>query len=312
MQSFPLFTPYRTFLARYFTGKVQKLPVHIGTTCPVRDGTLGVGGCDFCNGRSFVPAYCRAGDSLTVQLQKGIRFFQRKNPGNATLSYLAYFQAGTSTYGDSSVFRMRCEEALDVSGVKGLVVSTRPDCLQEEWLDLLTDFARRTFVLVELGVESFDDAVLRSLHRGHTAASSIASIHALAKRGIPVGIHLILGLPGEGPDAVVRMADQVSELPVDSVKLHQLQIVQGAKLAQCYAEGETGLAVYSLEAYVKDVADFIERLRPGIAVERFVSQVPASELIAPSWGVKPGEVVDMVNRELERRQTRQGSRFMVP
>ena len=161
-------------------------------------------------------------------------------------------------------------------------------------------------------MESFDDAVLRSLHRGHTAASSIASIHALAKRGIPVGIHLILGLPGEGPDAVVRMADQVSELPVDSVKLHQLQIVQGAKLAQRYAEGETGLAVYSLEAYVKDVADFIERLRPGIAVERFVSQVPASELIAPSWGVKSGEVVDMVNRELERRQTRQGSRFMVP
>ncbi len=300
----PYYT-YAAFLSRHFEGKVQKLPLDVGATCPVRDGSVSHGGCAFCNGRSFVPDMCSEQYSVATQLQAGKQFFLRKHPHD-NVAYLAYFQAGSNTYMPLSVMQRYISQALSVPGVRGIVLATRPDCLSTSWLDYLEHLSRQTFVMVELGIESVNDDVLRQIGRGHDVATSAQAVRQLHLRGIHVGVHFILGLPGESRESQLQQAFEASRWQVDSVKLHQLQILRGSRFARQYAEFPERFSLFSLPDYVSLVADFIERLHPAIAVERFVSQSPASLLIAPRWGVKPDEVVRLVCSTLAERRTHQG------
>lgn len=297
------YTDFSAFLGRYFSGKVQKISVDAGFTCPNRDGTLGRGGCAYCNNRTFNPDYCAERESVTVQLEKGKLFFARKYP---TMKYLAYFQAYTNTYGELSELKALYEEALAVDDVEGLVVGTRPDCVSDELLDYLARLSQRSFVLVEYGVECTSDELLKRLNRGHDFACSSDAIRRTAERGIPVGAHLILGLPGQSREEMVAQAAELSLLPLNTLKLHQLQIVRGARLAKEYQENPSAFHLFSAAEYADLVVDFLERLSPDIAVERFASQSPKELLIAPDWGLKNYEFTELVKRRLRERDTRQG------
>lgn len=297
------YTDFSAFLGRYFSGKVQKISVDAGFTCPNRDGTLGRGGCAYCNNRTFNPDYCAERESVAVQLEKGKLFFARKYP---TMKYLAYFQAYTNTYGELSELKALYEEALAVDDVEGLVVGTRPDCVSDELLDYLARLSQRSFVLVEYGVECTSDELLKRLNRGHDFACSCNAIRRTAERGIPVGAHLILGLPGQSREEMVAQAAELSLLPLNTLKLHQLQIVRGARLAKEYQENPSAFHLFSAAEYADLVVDFLEKLSPDIAVERFASQSPKELLIAPDWGLKNYEFTELVKRRLRERDTRQG------
>lgn len=303
MDSSQRYTDFSAFLARYFVGKVQKISVDAGFTCPNRDGSLGVGGCAYCNNRTFNPDYCAEHESVTVQLEKGKQFFARKYP---TMRYLAYFQAYTNTYAELSKLKSLYEEALAVPEVEGLVVGTRPDCVPDDLLDYLAELSQRAFVLVEYGVECTDDALLQRLNRGHTFACSCDAIRRTAQRGIPVGAHLILGLPGQQREEIVAQAEILSALPLNTLKLHQLQLVKGARLAKDYETDASAFHLYSATEYADLVVDFLECLTPKIAVERFASQSPKDLLIAPDWGLKNYEFTELVKRRLRERDTYQG------
>lgn len=302
------YTNYAQFLKKYFSGKVQKLTIDAGTTCPVRDGRLSRGGCSFCNARSFVPTIAPHTD-IVEQVERGKRFFAHKHPRQSAVTYLAYFQSGTNTYAPVDQMRPLIEAALSVSEVKGVVLATRPDCLSEEWLAYLKALSQKTFVMVELGVESIDDEVLRRVGRGHDVACSEQAILLLKELGIPVCVHLILGLPGESADYPVRAAQWLSQVKVDVVKLHQLQVVRGSRMAEEFEKNPACIPLFTLDKYVQTVADFLEHLSPTVAVERFVSQSPATELIAPRWGVKNDEVLRRIEAELMRRGSGQGIRL---
>ena len=301
-----LFKTYKTFLTECIGTAVQKLPVDAGFTCPVRDGTKGTGGCDFCSGSSFVPNYCNPGMGIRGQLEAGKRFFMRKHPACAKVKYLAYFQSRTNTYAVMDEACRLFDEALSVDDVCGLVISTRPDCIDDAWVDCLSSYREKCFVMVELGVESFDDEVLRAIHRGHSVSDSLEAIRMLASADIPVGVHLIMGLPQEKAGFPSAMAEAVSELPVASVKLHQLQIVKGSNMGRQYMADSSAFNLYDVDSYVSDVCDFIQHLRPDVSLERFVSEMPFRDVIAPKWGLKPDEVQRRVVMELQARGVRQG------
>ena len=300
-----LYTDFACFLQKHFACKVQKISVNAGFTCPNRDGTIGVGGCTYCNNQTFNPEYCATQKTVAEQLEEGKAFFARKYP---TMRYLAYFQAYTNTYAEVERLKQLYEEALAVSDVVGLVIGTRPDCVSDELLDYLADLAKRSFVLVEYGVETISDATLQRVNRGHTYQQSVDAIRRTAARGIPVGAHFILGLPGEDWDAIVAQADEISRLPLDTLKLHQLQIVRGTRMAREFQADSSEFRLFKVEEYVGLVADFLERLTTRIAVERFTSQSPKELLLAPDWGVKNYQFVEMVKKELRRRGTYQGYR----
>lgn len=300
---------FSSFLARYFRGKVQKLSVDAGFTCPNRDGRVGRGGCTYCNNRSFRPDYCRELPTVTEQLEAGKRFFSRKYPH---MQYLAYFQAYTSTYAELPRLRALYEEALAVPGVVGLVVSTRPDCVSNDLLDYMSDLSRRMFVLMEYGVESVEDTTLHRICRGHDFACAAEAVRRTAERGVKVGAHVILGLPGEGRETILRQAAVLSELPLDVLKMHQLQIVRGTFMAREYEERPDDFHLFTPEEYAELVVDYLERLRPGIAVDRFTSQSPSGLLIAPDWGWKNHRFAELVKRRLCERRTWQGRRWASP
>lgn len=303
------YTDFSVFLRRFFSGKVQKISVNAGFSCPNRDGTVGWGGCTYCNNQTFNPEYCSVAGSVTEQLQRGISFFSRKYP---SMKYLAYFQAYTNTYGDMDRLCRLYEEALSVDGVVGLVVGTRPDCVSDALLDYFALLHRRCFVLLEYGVESVNDVTLTRVNRGHTYACSAAAIYRTASRGIPVGAHMILGLPGESKSDILRQPVALSALPLNTLKLHQLQLVRGTRMANDYIHYPEEYHIYNVEEYVSLVADYLERLRPDIVVERFTSQSPKSLLIAPDWGLKNYEFVELVKREMQRRNSWQGKFYQEP
>lgn len=307
MSDLSIYKPLSDFLSVFFEGrKVQKLPVEAGFTCPVRDGKISRKGCHFCNGTSFVPSYCTSNDSISEQLEKGKLFFSRKYKQNSQLVYLAYFQSATNTYAPVEALRIKYEEALSVSGIKGLVLSTRPDCIDKDVISLLEDLSRKTFVMVELGCESFDDEVLSQVGRGHYVSHILRAVDLLKGCSISVSVHLILGLPGEKTHCIERTAGILNRLGVDAVKLHQLQIVRGARYFQEYQLYPERFHLYSVEKYVDDVCLFLERLSPDIAIDRFVSEMPSADLIAPKWGLKPDVVASLIRQEMLKRHSFQG------
>lgn len=291
------------FLRERFPFKAQKIAINAGFTCPNRDGSKGRGGCTYCNNQTFNPSYCQTDKSVTDQLAEGVRFFSRKYP---EMRYLAYFQAYTSTYGEQGRLERLYEEALGYPGVVGLVIGTRPDCMPDHLLDYLARLSEQVLVLVEYGVESTLDRTLRRINRGHDFAEAEEAIRRTAARGIAVGAHLILGLPGESRDEILGHADRLSELPLTTLKLHQLQLIRHTRMALEFKRQPEDFHLFTVDEYIDLVIDFIERLDPAIALERFVSQSPKELLIAPDWGLKNYEFTVRVNRRLAERDSWQG------
>ena len=300
------YNDFAGFLAGEFPFKVQKISVNAGFTCPNRDGTKGFGGCTYCNNQTFNPAYCRDDRSVTMQLEEGKRFFARKYP---QMKYLAYFQAYTNTYGELELLKRMYEEALAVEGVVGLVIGTRPDCMPDSLLDYLEEVNRRTFLLVEYGIESADDRTLERINRGHSFACTEDAVRRTAARGIRTGGHVILGLPGESREDLIKQAERLSELPLTTLKMHQLQLIRGTRMAHEYALHPEEFHLFSADEYIDLVIDYVEHLRPDLILERFVSQSPRELLIAPDWGLKNHEFSDRVKKRMKERDAWQGKAY---
>jgi len=299
----PLYYDFASFLAKHFEGKVQKISIHAGFTCPNRDGTKGTGGCSYCNNQTFNPEYCDPKFGIRKQLEDGIRFFSRKYP---TMHYLAYFQAYTNTYGEIEQLKAMYEEALSVEGIVGLVIGTRPDCISPTLLDYIEQLSHKTFVMVEYGIESANDLTLQRINRGHDFTTAIEAILKTNERGILVGGHLILGLPGEDHDELMRQADAIASLPLDMIKLHQLQLIKGTRMAREYEQYPEQFHLYTVNEYIDLAIDYIEHLPSTMVVERFISQSPRSLLIAPDWGIKNYQFVEHLKHRMQERDTWQG------
>ena len=289
----PLYNDFGTWIRKQFPYRVQKISVNAGFSCPNRDGRIGVGGCVYCDNRTFNPSYCAHHQSITEQLEEGKRFFARKYP---EMKYLAYFQAYTNTYAPIGQLRTLYEEALQVEDVVGLVIATRPDCMSDELLGYLEELNKRTFLIVEYGIESANDETLLRINRGHTFECSRQAVIKTHERGILVGGHVILGLPGEDCQECLRQAPIISSLPLDILKIHQLQIIHDTPLAKEYLREP--FHVFSVEEYVDLVVRYISLLRKDLVLERFVSQSPADLLIAPKWGLKNHEFTALVRKRL--------------
>jgi hypothetical protein len=300
----PYYYDYGTWIRHRFPFRVQKISIDAGFTCPNRDGRLSTGGCIYCDNRTFNPAYCQRKDSITQQLEAGKQFFARKYP---EMKYLAYFQAYTNTYASISHLRQLYEEALSVKDIVGIVIGTRPDCISDELLDYLEDLNRRTFLIVEYGVESANDDTLRRINRGHSFAQSRLAIEKTHQRGILTGAHIILGLPGEDAQENLRQAPLISSLPIDILKIHQMQIIRDTRLADEFEQKP--FHIYSVDEYIELIANYIQRLRKNLVLERFVSQSPKELLIAPQWGLKNHEFTDLLNNYLKNHQIHQGDLF---
>ena len=300
---------YNTILKSEFSERIQKISINAGFTCPNRDGSKGTGGCTYCNNQSFSPGYAKPIKSVTEQIEEGIAFFHHKYEAQ---KYLAYFQSYTNTYDKLENLTRIYEEALKNPKVAGIVVGTRPDCVSDELLDYFTELSKRYYVMIEYGIESTCDNTLQLINRGHDYANAEVAIRKTAGKGLRTAAHLILGLPGESRDMILSHADKVSELPLTAIKLHQLQLVKGTVMARQYAENPEMFNMMTAAEYIELVIDFLERLNPEIAVERFVSQSPEQLLIAPHWGLKNFEFVHKIEKRLKERNTWQGRLFRPP
>ena len=284
---------YSHWIREQFPFRVQKISVDAGFSCPNRDGRLSSGGCTFCDNKTFNPSYCDRVKSITQQLEEGKAFFAKKYP---EMKHLAYFQAYSNTYAPLEELKRKYEEALAVDDVVGLVIGTRPDCVSDEVLDYLQQLNQCTFLIVEYGIESANDDTLRRINRGHTFDCSRQAIIKAHQRGLLTCGHIILGLPGEDEDEMLHQASTISQLPLDILKLHQLQIIKGTPLAKEYEAHP--FHVFSAEEYVNLVIRYVSQLRNDLVLERFVSQSPPDMVIAPKWGLKNHEFTDLLNKRI--------------
>jgi len=290
-----------------FNGRVQKISIDAGFTCPNRDGLRGTGGCSYCNNQTFSPAYCNLEKSVSDQLDEGIEFFSRKY---TSMKYLAYFQAYSNTYAPLENLKKLYEEALTHSKVIGLVIATRPDCLTSETLDYLHELAQKNYIMLEFGLESHLNSSLEKMNRGHSFEESVWALKETARRNIHSCAHLILGLPGETDADWLDQARIISQLPVENLKLHQLQIHKGTRLFKEFRDYPDKFQLFTVEIYLDLTVRYLELLNPKIIVERFVSEAPDDLLVAPRWGLKNFEFTAKLEKLLEERDTWQGRLFV--
>jgi len=301
------YNDFSSYFKKQFTERIQKIAVDAGFTCPNRDGTKGKGGCTYCNNNAFNPFYCNPRQSITEQLNRGISFFSKKYK---TQRYLAYFQAYSNTYADLSVLKKYYEEALSVPDVIGLVIATRPDCINKKILDYLQKLAEQYYIVLEYGIESCNNKTLLDINRGHTFKESIKALEMSKNRGVHVGIHYILGLPGDSRKDNLAHAKILSELPFETLKLHQLQIIKGTQKARQYLQKPEMFNLFTREEYIDFVVRFVERLSPHIIIERFTGEAPKELLIAPQWGgVKNFEITAKITKKFKERNTWQGKLY---
>ena len=317
---FPEGKRYNSFVGyfkRKYGERLQKIVLDAGFTCPNRDGKVGRGGCTYCDNAAFHPSYSTAGKSIHQQLDEGIEFHKVRY--RTTEHYLAYFQSFSNTYAPLERLKTLYEEALSHPDVVGLVIGTRPDCVDEEKLDYLAELAssvipgeanglpRHPVIIVEYGIESCYDSTLQRINRGHDFETARRAIEMTAERGIDVGAHFILGLPGETRQMMLDGCELINSLPIRSVKFHQLQIVKGTRMEQEYAERPEDFERFSLDEYLDFFTDMLERLRPDIHIERFVGEVPPRFVNETPWGlIRNVERLRLLDKRLEERQTWQG------
>ena len=287
----PYYKDYSEFLAKHCDGKVQKLSVDVGFTCPNRDGSAGTGGCIYCNNRAFSPDWDKRHTPVAEQIARGKRFFGKKYPD---MKYLAYFQSYTSTYASPDSLMAIYNEALDQDDIVGLIIGTRPDCMPNSLLDRIASLDTKVFI--EYGAESSHNSTLSLINRCHTWEATVDAVHRTAARGIPVGLHLILGLPGEDEEMMTTTVERVNSLPVSTVKFHQLQILRGTTLEKMALMLD--IPAFTAEEYAALCARLLGHLRSDIAVERFVAQAPDDMLLSPRWGLKNYQFTSLLQKHL--------------
>ena len=304
------FNSYSSYFQREFGGRVQKISIDAGFSCPNRDGKISTGGCTFCRNDAFNPSYCKPEKSIRQQIEEGIEFHKRRY--RRASSYLAYFQAFSNTYKPLNELEKLYRESLSVPGVIGLVIGTRPDCINDDVLKMLKHLSFRpqggtSSIIIELGVESVYDQTLLRVNRGHDFATARNAIELVHSYGFHCGGHFIFGLPGETRDMMLNAADVISELPLTTVKFHQLQIFKDTKMANEYLANPTDFHLFTLEDYIEFVIDFIERLNPNIVIERFAGEVPPRYLVSKPWlNLRYDQVLSLIEKRLEERDTFQG------
>lgn len=302
------YNSYSEAIKKQFGGRVQKVAVDAGFTCPNRDGTKGNGGCTYCDNRSFNPSYCDPEKPITRQIEEGIRFHEARY--RRAKKFLVYFQPYSNTYAPLPVLKKKYEEALAYPDVEGLVIGTRPDCVDEEKLKYLSSLAEKFYIQVEYGVETHNDETLKHIHRGHDAELAVEVIRRTHEYGISTGAHYIFGLPGENPERMFRTGEVISTLPLDSVKFHQLQIVKGTRMEQEYSENPRLFHSFTLDGYIDFIIRFIEKLNPAIVIERFTSEMPPRFLAGANMGlIRYDEVLRRIEEEMEKRDTWQGKYY---
>lgn len=302
------YNDYPTYIKDKFGGRVQKISVNVGFTCPNRDGTKGTGGCIYCDNNTFKPGYCEPDKSISNQILKGISFFEEKYPD---MQYMAYFQSYTNTYAPVNDLRQMYLEALEHPKVIGLIVGTRPDCINREIIEMLKEINQTIPVTIEFGLESTNDETLKRINRCHTWQESVDAINLCNEYGIETGGHLILGLPGEDETTMLSHAGIISELPLKTLKLHQLQVTKNTVLAKQYRDNPSVVNLFTFETYLDLVIKFLEQLNPHLILERFVSTAPLDKLIAPKWNkMKNFEIVAKIEKELKKRDTWQGKFYV--
>jgi len=305
------YNSYSGYFRRMFGMRMQKLSVNAGFSCPNRDGTLSEGGCTFCNNSAFSPSYCVPSKSVRQQLEEGIEF--HRNRYRTAERYLAYFQSFSNTYAPLDELRGIFSQAFDLPEVAGVIVGTRPDCIDERKLDYFADLARRYYVVIEYGIESCYDETLRAVHRGHDFACAQRALEMTAERGIHTGAHFILGLPGETVRMMTEQIDTINALPLDTVKFHQLQIFRDTPMAADYAADPERYRFWAVDEYIDFFIDLLERMRPGLVVERFAGEAPPRFHAGPSWGlIRNEQLWAKFERRLEERNTWQGRCYASP
>ena len=298
------YNDFSSFIRERFNGRVQKVSIDAGFTCPNKDGTKGVGGCTYCNNNTFNPDYCKPIKPINVQIEEGIQFFSKKYK---VQKYLAYFQAFTNTYAPIEDLTKMYEEALAHKDVIGLVIATRPDSIKDEVLDYLQELsARGYFIKLEFGLESTNNKTLELINRCQTHEEAIDAFNRSKNRGLHLGGHLILGLPGETKKDMLEHSVKISSLPINTLKIHHLQIVKHTMMAVQFKRTPEMFTFMNLDEYIDLVIDFLELLNPEIIVERFFSESPPRMLIHPKYGLKNFEVKHLVEKRLIERNTRQG------
>lgn len=285
---------YSEYLAAIFPGmKVQKISVNTGLGCPNRDGTLGRCGCIYCDNSSFTPGYCMSSAPVAAQLEEGKRFFARKYP---EMKYLAYFQSYTNTYsGKVTELEDLYRDAISTPDIVGIVIGTRPDTLPDTVLDMLASLASETQVFIEIGAETSCDDTLRLINRGHTWSQVVDAVNRVASRHLHCGLHLIAGLPGEGEERILENVRKACALPIETLKLHQLQIIRDTPLHRMWMDGSINVSPLSLEDYIALCRRIIDIVPPNIVIERFLSQAPPDMVVAPKWGLKNYQFMNLLN-----------------
>lgn len=299
------FNSYSNYFRQIFGGRVQKVTIDAGFTCPNRDGVLGHGGCTFCNNDAFSPSYCIPEKSVRAQIEEGMGF--HSNRYRKADRFLAYFQSYSNTYKPLDELRQIYDQALSVEGVVGLVVGTRPDCIDEQKLDYFAELSKRCYVILEYGIESVYDDILLSVNRGHDFSAARRAVEMTAERGIHTGAHFIIGFPGESNEQIVAQSDIINSLPLNTVKFHQLQIFKGTAMADDYSLNPQKYRFFELEEYIDLFIDLLERLSPSMVIERFAGEAPPEFHAGHPWGLVRNErLVQLLEKRLAERDTYQG------
>lgn len=299
---------FSVFLKNKYKHRLQKISVNAGFTCPNRDGTKAKGGCTYCNNRAFNPSYCNAEKSIRTQVSEGLEFLRKRYKSAG--EFIVYFQAFSNTYSKVEELEKLWIETLNIPEISGIVVSTRPDCVDEDKLQLLSDLSKSHHVFLEMGIESVYDQSLKRMNRGHDFAASLKAFELAAKYNLFTTAHYILGLPGESREEMLASADVLSQMPMSAVKIHQLQIVRDTKMENEYENNSSDFELFELSEYIDFVVSFVEGLNPNILIDRFAGEVPLQYLIAPKWGFyRYDQVLQMIEKKFLLRNTFQGKYY---
>jgi radical SAM protein (TIGR01212 family) len=302
------YNSYSAYFRRLFGSRVQKVTINAGFTCPNRDGSISTGGCTFCNNAAFTPSYCQPEKSITQQIDEGVEFHQRRY--RSASRYLAYFQSFSNTYAPLDHLRRLYDEAMAHPLVAGIVVGTRPDCVDEAKLDYFASLAESRYVALEYGIESTFDRTLQRINRGHDFATARRAVEMTAERGIHTGAHFILGLPGESDEEILAQVATINSLPLTSVKFHQLQVFRATTMADDYDRDPSQFRFWEVEEYIDLMVEIMRRLRPDIVVERFASEAPPRYHYGRNWGLIRNETLwSMLEKRLREKHQFQGELF---
>ena len=300
----PYYRTYKQYLKEQFPYKVYKIALDAGFTCPNIDGTVASGGCTYCDNKSFSPNSRQPPRPVRSQIEEGMTFYRERFGAE---KFIAYFQAFSNTHGPIEWLRRLYDESLSFRDVVGLSIGTRPDCVPDDVLDMLSGYARRTLLWIEYGLQTIHDQTLRDTNRGHTYAQLVDAVERTKNRGLSVCVHVILGLPGESHGMMMQTAEAVAQLGVDALKIHHLYIAKNTALEKAHRTHP--IRILALDEYVSTACDFLERIPPETIIERLMGELNERSVIAPLWGKSKGEILNLMDKEFERRGTAQGSLF---